>query len=96
MAAKGFLKAMNRKLYDDGEEGDFSWSRWFFPCLTAAGDLEKIDEYMQKNVRYCVTGRHYKGNYRVTYDKLKEWGYRSLVAEYYSFRESQKMIKNNG
>lgn len=95
MAAKGFLKAMNRKFYDDGEEGDFSWSRWFFPCLTAAEDLEKIDEYMQKNVRYCVTGRHYKGNYRVTYDKLKEWGYRSLVAEYYSFRESQKMIKNN-
>ena len=89
MAAKGFLKAMNRKFFDDGEDGDFSWSRWFFPCLTTSAELEKIDEYMQKNIRYCVTGRHYKGNYRVTYDKLKEWGYRSLVAEFYSSRDKQ-------
>ena len=89
-AAKGFIKAMNHKFYDEGEDGDFSWSRWFFPNITTSEDLGRIDEYMQKYARYCVTGRHYKGNYRISYESLKEWGYRSLVAEYYNARENRK------
>lgn len=83
-AAKGFIGAMNRKFFDDGEEGEFSWSRWFFPNLTSGDDLKEIDEYMRKYARFCVTGRHYKGNYRISYETLKEWGFRSLVAEYYA------------
>jgi len=82
-AAKGFIKAMNRKFYDNGEGTEFSWSRWFFPCLTTDEGLKEIDAYMQQYIRYCVTGRHYKGNYRITYEQMKEWGYRSLVHEYY-------------
>lgn len=82
-AAKGFIKAMNRKFYDNGEGTEFSWSRWFFPCLTTDEGLKEIDAYMQQYVRYCVTGRHYKGNYRITYEQMKDWGYRSLVHEYY-------------
>lgn len=83
-AAKGFIKAMNRKFYDNGEGTEFSWSRWFFPCLTTDEGLKEIDAYMQQYIRYCVTGRHYKGNYRITYEQMKEWGYRSLVHEYYN------------
>lgn len=82
-AAKGFIKAMNRKFFDNGEGTEFSWSRWFFPCLTTDEGLKEIDAYMQQYIRYCVTGRHYKGNYRITYEQMKEWGYRSLVHEYY-------------
>ncbi len=82
-AAKGFIKAMNRKFYDKGDGTEFSWSRWFFPCLTTDEGLKEIDAYMQQYIRYCVTGRHYKGNYRTTYEQMKEWGYRSLVHEYY-------------
>lgn len=82
-AAKGFIKAMNRKFYDKGDGTEFSWSRWFFPCLTTDEGLKEIDAYMQQYIRYCVTGRHYKGNYRTTYQQMKEWGYRSLVHEYY-------------
>ena len=93
-AAKGFIKVMNLKFFDDEEKGDFSWSRWFFPYLSSGDDLKEIDEYMQKYARFCVTGRHYKGNYRVTYEMLKEWGYRSLVAEYYS-RNPEKNNKTN-
>lgn len=83
-AAKGFLKAMNHKFFDNGDGSEFSWSRWFFPCLTTDTGLKEIDTYMQQYVRYCVTGRHYKGNYRITYEQMKEWGYRSLVHEYYN------------
>lgn len=81
--AKGFIKAMNRKFYDSGDGTEFSWSRWFFPCLTTAQRLNEIDAYMQQYIRFCITGRHYKGNYRITYEQMKQWGYRSLVHEYY-------------
>lgn len=81
-AAKGFIRAMNHKFYEE-KENDFSWSRWFFPNLTTDIGLKEIDTYMQDYIRYCVTGRHYKGNYRISYEQMKEWGYRNLVHEYY-------------
>ena len=86
-AAKGFIKSMNRKFYDSGDGTEFSWSRWFFPCLTSDERLKEIDVYMQQYIRFCVTGRHYKGNYRISYEQMKDWGYRSLVHEYYGMRQ---------
>lgn len=88
-AAKGFIKAMNHKFFDCGDGTEFSWTRWFFPNLTTADGLAEIDVYMQQYIRYCVTGRHYKGNYRVTYEQMKEWGYRNLVHEYYAHKNEK-------
>lgn len=85
-AAIGFIRAMNRKFYGTDSEEDFCWQRWFFPYLTVDTGLREIDAYMQEYIRYCVTGRHYKGNYRIRYEQLKSWGYRSLVHEYYKQR----------
>ncbi|MBQ8327192.1 MAG: group II intron reverse transcriptase domain-containing protein [Lachnospiraceae bacterium] len=93
-AAIGLIRAMNNKFYgknwneheeeDESEDSnDFTWSRWFFPNLTTDAGLKIIDQYLQEYIRYTVTGRHYKGNYRIKYETLKEWGYRSLVHEYY-------------
>ena len=65
---------------------EFTWCRWFFPNITTDVSLKEIDEYMQQYIRYIITGRHYKGNYRITYKQLKEWGYRSLVHEYYKYK----------
>lgn len=87
-AAKGFIHAMNRKFYADRNPEAFTWSRWFFPNLTTAKGLAQIDAYMQQYIRYAATGRHAKSNYRIRYETLKEWGYRSLVHEYYSARKS--------
>ncbi|MBP5608258.1 MAG: hypothetical protein J6X66_08340 [Lachnospiraceae bacterium] len=81
--AKGFIKAMNRKLYVRSEDDLFSWSRWFFPNITTDKSLKELDAYMQQYIRWCVSGRHYKGNYRISYDDMKKWGYKSLVHEYY-------------
>lgn len=89
-AAKGFIKAMNHILFDGGEGTEFSWSRWFFPNLTTDVGLKEMDAYLQQYIRYCVTGRHYKGNYRITYEQMKEWGYRNLVYEYYQSKRDGK------
>ena len=73
-----------RDIYTDNDIDNFTWSRWFFPNITVDKSLKEIDKYMQEYIRYTVTGRHYKGNYRIKYNQLKEWGYKSLVHEYYS------------
>lgn len=84
-AAIGFIRAMNRKFYGSEDTDDFTWNRWFFPNITEDSGLKEIDAYTQQYIRYTVTGRHYKGNYRISYEQLKKWGYRSLVHEYYKF-----------
>jgi len=97
-AAVGFIRAMNAKFYGCREpekcmeagqllSDEFTWERWFFPNLTTDKGLKEIDAYMQQYIRYAVTGRHYKGNFRIKYETLKEWGYRSLVHEYYAYWE---------
>lgn len=83
-AAKGFIHAMNCKFYAREDTDSFTFSRWFFPNLTTEEGLKKIDAYMQQYIRYTVTGRHSKSNYRIRYEQLKEWGYRSLVHEYFA------------
>ncbi len=88
-AAIGFVRAMNYKFYGTDAD-DFSWKRWFFPGLTTDKGLKEIDAYMQSYIRYVVTGRHYKGNYRIRYEQLKAWGYRSLVHEYYKKPEEKE------
>ena len=94
-AAKGFIKTMNVKFFGRYKDAiidcidlkqDFTWSRWFFPNITVDSSLEEIDKYMQQYIRYIITGRHYKGNYKITYEQMKDWGYRSLVHEYYKWR----------
>lgn len=102
-AAIGFIRAMNAKFYgcrepekhmESGEMlmDEFTWERWFFPNLTTDVGLKEIDTYMQQYIRYTVTGRHYKGNFRVRYETLKEWGYRSLVHEYYAYRSKGEKV----
>ena len=100
-AAVGFIRAMNVKFYGckeperqigeslDSGLNEFTWERWFFPNLTTDKGLKEIDAYMQQYIRYTVTGRHYKGNFRIGYETLKEWGYRNLVHEYYAYRSKK-------
>lgn len=89
-AAIGFIRAMNRKFYGYEDSDDFTWNRWFFPYLTVDTGLREVDHYMQQYIRYIITGRHYKGNYRITYEQMKAWGYRSLVHEYYKYQEKEQ------
>lgn len=91
-AAIGLIHGMNRKFLGT-DELDFNWSRWYFPLLNVDCGLHQIDLFMQEFIRYAVTGRHYKGNYRIRYQQMKQWGYRSLVHEYWIYREME--VRNN-
>lgn len=86
-AAKAMIRIFNRKFYDDADENRFTWSRWFFPVLTTDEGLKEMDAYLIQYIRYLYSGRHYKGNYRVTYEDIKVLGFRSLVNEYYRWKE---------
>lgn len=72
-------------------EDAFTWSRWFFPLLTTDRGLKEVDAYMQEYIRYAVTGQHNRKNYRISYEQLRQWGYVSLVHEYY--RHKKEAIK---
>ena len=86
-AAHAMIRSFDRKFYDITGENEFTWSRWFFPVLTKTDGLHEIDEYMVQYLRYLYSGRHYKGNYAITYDHLKRLGYTSLVNEYYNWKK---------
>lgn len=88
--AKAMIRTFNKKFYDEREENAFTWSRWFFPLLHTSESLKELDAYMLQYIRYLYSGRHYKGNYRITYEQIKALGYRSLVHEYYLFKEGAK------
>lgn len=87
--ARAMIRIFNKKLYDEADENRFTWSRWFFPVLTTDEGLRELDAYLIQYVRYLYSGRHYKGNYRVTYEKIKALGFRSLVHEYYKGKEER-------
>ena len=87
-AARAMIKIFDRKFYGQDSEHDFTWSRWYFPVLTCDKGLHAIDEYLVQNIRYLYTGRHYKGNYRITYEHIKSLGFRSLVNEFHRFRKN--------
>ncbi|MBQ1303825.1 MAG: hypothetical protein IIY51_02855, partial [Erysipelotrichaceae bacterium] len=58
--------------------------------------LHQIDETMLEYLRYLYSGRHYKGNYRVSYEDMKKLGYTSLVAEFYNWkRENAELNRIN-
>ena len=88
--ARKMIQIFNKKFYDDTDENRFTWSRWFFPVLTTDEGLRELDAYMLQYIRFLSSGRHYKGNYRVGYEQIKDLGYRSLVHEYYRGKEEQK------
>lgn len=88
-AAKAMIRIFNKKLYDEADENRFTWSRWFFPVLTTDEGLKELDAYLVQYIRYLSSGRHYKGNYRISYENIKALGFRSLVHEYYKGKEGQ-------
>ena len=87
-AMKGLINYFNRKFFESDDPETLTWSRWFFPVINQTEGLKEIDHYLQQNIRFLSTGKHNKTNYRVDYEQLKELGYKSLVNEYYKFKDS--------
>ena len=89
-AMKGLINHFNRVFFENGDAETLTWSRWFFPVINQTEGLREIDHYLQQNIRFLSTGKHRKANYRADYPLLKRLGYRSLVGEYYKFKNSRK------
>ena len=84
---KVMIRVFNRKFYEDNHANELTWSRWFFPMITTSEGIKKIDNYLLQYLRFLSTGRHCKQNYNVRYNTLKELGFKSLVNEYYKFKD---------
>lgn len=87
-ATKAFVKIFNRKLYDNDNKTELTWSRWFFPIINTDTTLSEIDHYMQDCIRYIATGKRTRSRFRFSYDDMKQLGYRSLKHEYYMIQKS--------
>ena len=84
VALKAMNRKYNRKFFGKQDKEELSWKYWFFPTITTTESLKEIDNYMQNQLRYIVTGKHNKKNFeKVPYELLKECNYKSLVNEYY-------------
>ena len=93
--AKVMIRVFNTKFYDNEGWDEFTWSRWFFPVITQDKGLRELDEYLLQYIRYLYSGRHYKGNYRVSYDQIKALGFRSLVHEYWLYKGRDAVTDEN-
>ncbi|MCD7770052.1 MAG: reverse transcriptase/maturase family protein [Oscillospiraceae bacterium] len=86
-AIRAYIRHFNRKLFENPVRNELTWCRWYFPLITTDRSLRVLDRYMQECIRYIATGRHTKGNYNLRYETMKQWGYLSLVNQYYRGRE---------
>ena len=92
-AALTMIRSMDKKFYDLTGNGDYTWTGYCFPVIDCTDGLQEIDHCMVQYLRYLYSGRHYKGNYRITYEHLKKLGYTPLVAEYYRWKEENKALE---
>ena len=82
-AAKAFVKAFHRKLFDNPKEHELTWVKWYFPLINTDVSLKEIDQYRLNCIRYLATGKHNGAAYRFDYEGIKKLGYVSLVHEFY-------------
>ena len=81
-----FLSSVNKYLY--GRPGKNDGTAYdLFRCQVSREHLQRIDRYVQDQARIIGSGKRNSARYRITYEELKRYGYRSLVNEYYKWRD---------
>ncbi|MBR5410587.1 MAG: hypothetical protein IK104_07930 [Clostridia bacterium] len=88
-AARAFVKAFNRKLYEGGRDSELTWALWFFPVINTAESLGTLDRYAEDCIRFLAAGTRTKARFNVRYEDLKALGFRPLKHEYYRFRDGK-------
>ena len=80
---------MNRKLFGmDARENDLCWAQWFFPVINTDNSLKMLDNYIQQRLRYSLTGKYNKLNYRkVPYSLLQHAGYIPLNRAFHLYKK---------
>ena len=88
-AANALIRYLNNKFYHNAIRGEITWCRWYFPLITTDDRIRRIDEYAVQNIRYLYTGKHGKKNYDLKYESIKEMGYRSLVNNFWKYKNGK-------
>ncbi|MBP5207363.1 MAG: hypothetical protein J6330_02775 [Clostridia bacterium] len=87
-AAASFIRVFNRKLLDDPQDNELTWSCWFFSVINTTKSLHEIDVYAQECIRYLISDSRGKSRFRVKYGDMKALGYKNLVHEYYEYEKN--------
>lgn len=82
---RAFVRSVNRRFFGYGDSDGFNWTGWYFPLINTDKTLREIDEYVQYWIRYIPTGKHTKKNYGLSFGVIKDFGYKSLVHEWYRY-----------
>lgn len=85
-AVRAFIKAFNKKFFSCSDNKDITWARWYFPVINTAESLHTLDLYMQDCIRYIANGNYSKSRFNFRYSDMKQYGYISLVNEFYAFK----------
>ena len=70
-----------------------NWSRWYLPNINVTDSIKYLDDYFIQCIRYLYTGHWNKGDkhFVLSYDKIKELGFISLVNIYYKIKKAKKL-----
>ncbi len=82
-AARAFIRAFNRKMFESLGDNELSWTKWYFPAISTTRSLHMIDAFAQEQIRWLYTGTRTKARFDLRYEEMKRLGYKSLVHEYF-------------
>lgn len=80
------IQYYDKLFFGRANKHELTWARWLFPVIGDTSSLKELDHYVQNAIRYAMCGSFAKKRYRISYKKLQELGYRSLVNAYYHFK----------
>ncbi len=93
-AAAAFIRIFNRKLLENPENNELTWSYWFFSVINTTESLSIIDRYAQDCIRFLISGTHRKSRFNIRYDHIKSLGYKNLVHTYYAHQKESDELLN--
>lgn len=90
VAVRDYIKKINYKLFSD-QDDSINWSRWYLPNINTVESLKYLDQYFVRAIRYLYTGDWNKTpkHYSLSYEKIKELGFVSLVNTYYRIKKKK-------
>ncbi len=79
-----FVSIVGIRFFGPKGRPDRSWTGWYFPLINTSESLKAIDHCVQEWARFVKTGKHSKKNRdSISYEELRECGYRTLVNRFY-------------
>ncbi len=88
-AVNAFIRRTNARVYRvQPERAAFSWATWFLPLLDEPSALMRLDQHVQREVRYAATGRRTaRARQVLPYSALVDAGYLPLATAWWALRQ---------